>query len=146
MGQNGVIIMFIGEYDFNIDDNHRINIPNNFKKNLEDKLVIAKGFEKCLYLFNQSDWEILSDKINALSITKANNRKFIRALNSGAYEVAIDSKGRILLGQKLIDHAALKKECVIVGASNHIEIWDKEEWKKELDSDPLSEISEDIDI
>ena len=142
----GVIAMFIGEYNFNLDDNHRLSIPNNFKKYLQEKLVIAKGFEKCLYLYNQSDFELLSEKINALSFTKSMNRKFIRALNSGAFETELDSKGRIVIGAKLLEYAGLNKECVIVGASNRIEIWDKVEWEKEISQDVLADISEELDI
>ena len=68
--------MFIGEFNANLDDSHRLSIPNNFKKYLEESLVIVKGFEKCLYLYNQSDWLALSDKINQLSFTKSANRLF----------------------------------------------------------------------
>ena len=46
--------MFIGEYNFSIDGSHRVNIPNSFKKELEGTFVIAKGFEKCLYIFSIS--------------------------------------------------------------------------------------------
>jgi MraZ protein len=144
----GVIIMFIGEYNFNLDDNHRLNIPNTFKKYLEETLVIAKGFEKCLYLYNMSDWRIISEKVNNLSFTKANNRKFSRGLNSGAYELEVDSKGRICISQKLVDYAQLVKECIIIGVSNRIEIWSKEEWDKYSMENPdvLAELGEEMDI
>lgn len=140
--------MFIGEYNFNLDDNHRLNIPNTFKKYLEETLVIAKGFEKCLYLYNMSDWRIISEKINNLSFTKANNRKFSMGLNSGAYELEVDSKGRICISQKLVDYAQLVKECIIIGVSNRIEIWSKEEWDKYSMENPdvLAELGEEMDI
>ena len=60
--------MFIGEYNVNLDDSHRLSVPNNFKKYLEPSLVVVKGFEKCLYLYNQSDWLELSEKIKAIII------------------------------------------------------------------------------
>ena len=59
---------FIGEYNFNIDDSHRLNIPNSFKKQLDGSFVIAKGFEKCLYVFSGETWHELSIKLNSLSI------------------------------------------------------------------------------
>ena len=140
--------MFIGEYTFNLDDSHRLNIPNSFKKYLEETLVIAKGFEKCLYLYNLSDWKVISEKVNNLSFTKSINRKFSRSLNSGAYELEIDSKGRICISQKLIDYAGLTKECVILGVSNRIEIWSKEEYDKYSSENDniLAQLGEEMDI
>lgn len=140
--------MFTGEYNFNLDDNHRLNIPNIYKKYLEETLVIAKGFEKCLYLYNMSAWREISEKVNNLSFTKAKNRMFSRSLNSGAYELEIDSKGRICISQKLIDYAGLSKECVILGVSNRIEIWSKEEYDKYSSENDniLALLGEEMDI
>lgn len=140
--------MFIGEFNANLDDSHRLSIPNNFKKYLELELVLVRGFEKCLYLYNKSDWVNLSDKINQLSFTKSANRMFIRGLNSGAFEVEADAKGRVCIMQKLIDHAGLTKECVIVGASNRMEIWDKAEWEKYLkdNQEMFAQLGEELDI
>lgn len=145
-GQNG--IMFIGEYNFTIDGSHRINIPNSFKKDLEQTFVIAKGFEKCLYIFSNKEWESLSNKLNELSITKAINRKFNRAFNSGAYETELDAKGRICINKILYEYANLDKECVIIGVGNRIEIWDTKEYDKYLsdNEDVMLTISEELDI
>ena len=140
--------MFIGEYNFNIDGSHRVNIPNSFKKDLEGSFVVAKGFEKCLYIFSQQEWLALSAKLNELSITKMNNRKFIRAFNSGAYEAELDAKGRICINKTLFDYAGLDKECVIIGVGNRIEIWDINEYNKYLEenSDVMITISEELDL
>lgn len=140
--------MFIGEYNFNLDDSHRINIPNSFKKELTGTFVVAKGFEQCLYVFSNEEWLKLSEKLNSLSITKSINRKFNRSFNSGAYEVELDSKGRFCINQKLIEHAGLTRECVIIGVGNRIEIWDSKIYDNYLNEneDVMSTISEELDI
>lgn len=140
--------MFIGEYNFSIDGSHRVNIPNSFKKELEGPFVVAKGFEKCLYIFSKEEWITLSNKLNQLSITKAINRKFVRAFNSGAYETELDTKGRICINKTLFDYAGLDKECVIIGVGTRIEIWDVKEYDKYLEenSDVMNTISEELDI
>ena len=73
---------------------------------------------------------------------------FSRSLNSGAYELEIDSKGRICISQKLIDYAGLTKECVILGVSNRIEIWSKEEYDKYSSENDniLAQLGEEMDI
>ena len=145
-GQNGT--MFIGEYNFSIDGSHRVNIPNSFKKELEGPFVVAKGFEKCLYIFSTEEWLTLSNKLNQLSITKAINRKFVRAFNSGAYETELDAKGRICINKTLFDYAGLDKDCVIIGVGTRIEIWDVKEYDKYLEENSvvMNTISEELDI
>jgi len=140
--------MFIGEYNFSIDGSHRVNIPNSFKKELEGPFVVAKGFEKCLYIFSIEEWLNLSNKLNQLSITKAINRKFVRAFNSGAYETELDAKGRICINKVLFEYAGLDKDCVIIGVGTRIEIWDVKEYDKYLEenSDVMNTISEELDI
>ena len=134
--------------DTNVYNSHRLSIPSQFQKYLEETLVIAKGFEKCLYLYNLSDWKVISDKVNNLSFTKAINRKFARALNSGAYEVEVDLKGRIMISQLIVDYAGLIKSCTIIGVGNRIEIWNSDEYNKYLDDNPnlLETLGEELDI
>ena len=145
-GQIGT--MFIGEYNFNIDGSHRVNIPNSFKKDLEGTFIIAKGFEKCLYIFSDKQWQDLSIKLNELSITKNANRMFQRSFNAGAYETELDAKGRVCINKKLFEYAGLDKECVVLGVGSHIEIWDVKEYEQYLEAnqDVLVTISEELVI
>ena len=122
--------MFIGNYNYNLDDKGRISIPTPYKTSFGEKLICVQGFEECIYLFSVSDWNALAEKISSLSITKSANRKFARLFMSNAFEASIDSKGRINLESVLIAHAKLTKDCIFLGASNHVEIWDKENWEK----------------
>ncbi len=140
--------MFTGSYDFTIDGSHRVNLPNSFKKDLQGTFIIAKGFEKCLYIFTNEEWGNLSTKLNELPITKADNRKFIRAFNAGAYETELDAKGRICINKKLFEYANLDKECIVIGVNSHIEIWDVKEYDKYLDANPevLADMSEGLDF
>jgi len=43
--------------------------------------------------------------------------------------VVPDKQGRILLPQYLKDFADIKKDVVVVGVSNRIEIWSNDKWK-----------------
>ncbi|UTY39340.1 division/cell wall cluster transcriptional repressor MraZ [Allocoprobacillus halotolerans] len=58
-----------------------------------------------------------------------------------------DKLGRINIPQVLRNEANLQKECVIVGAGDHIEIWDGTTWDSFYDDnvDKFDDISEDID-
>ena len=55
-------------------------------------------------------------------------RAFVRYFFSGASECPIDRQGRILLPPNLREFAGLKKEVVLLGLANRIEIWSKARW------------------
>lgn len=140
--------MFIGEYQYNLDEKGRLFVPVNYKNEIGAKLIVARGIEKCLYIYTINEWERLISKISDLSFTKKSNREFSRMFLSGAYEYEIDSKGRINLDARLLSHAELKKECIILGAGSRIEIWSKEVWEKyyQEHEEIIEEISEELDF
>lgn len=143
-----MIFLFIGEYQYNLDDKGRLFIPTDFRNVLRDKLIVSRGIEACLFIYAQEDWSHLVDKISNLSFTKKSHREFSRMFLSGAFLKDIDSKGRINIDSNLLTYAGLTKECIIIGVGNRIEIWDKEKWNSYYeDHQPvLDQISEEIDL
>lgn len=140
--------MFIGEYHFNIDEKGRLFLPSDHRKILGFEVVVNRGIEKCLYVYPTEEWNNIVEKLSTLSFTKKANREFSRMFLSGAYKNEIDSKGRININNLLIEYANIKKECVILGVGDRIEIWDKEEWDKYYNERQsiLDEISEGIEF
>jgi len=84
-------------------------------------------------------------------MTDPNSRAFSRLMLAGAMEVEFDSQGRILLPAYLRDFAALKKNTVIAGLYNRLEIWDAKAWetyktKTEKESDTIAARMSDLGI
>ncbi len=138
--------MFMGEYHHNIDEKGRIVIPTKFREVLQDQFVIAKGLEKCLYVYSMKDWQSLVEKLNTLPFTKKDARTFIRSFFSGATVSEFDRQGRTSITSPLVTYAGLTKECVVIGANDRIEIWDKASWTAFLASneEQLSDIAENL--
>lgn len=126
--------MFYGEYEHTIDRKGRLIIPAKlrevFKENFVEKFYVTRGLDKCLFVFTEEEWKFQEQKFKSMSFTKADSRKFNRLFFSGAADVDCDKQGRVLLPQYLKGYAGIKRDVVIVGVSNRIEIWAKEEWKK----------------
>lgn len=140
--------MFIGEYHFNIDEKGRLFLPSEYRKDLSNEVIVNRGIEKCLYIYPLTAWDTIVQKLTTLSFTKRANREFSRMFLSGAFKKEIDNKGRINIDNILIQYANLKKECVIIGVGERIEIWDKEEWVNYYSErqSVLDEISEGIEF
>ena len=135
--------MFIGQYQYNIDDKGRLVIPQEMRKKLGTEIIINKSIENCISVYKLSDWEELVAKISSLPFNRSENRQFNRYFMSSAFQKEIDSQGRVNIDNILIEHAGIKKECVIIGAGSVIEIWSKEKWDIiESGRDQLDEISE----
>jgi len=126
--------MFYGEHEHTIDRKGRLIIPSRFrevmKEHYVERFVVTRGLDHCLFLFPEDEWRAQESRFRALSITKQESRRFNRFYFSGAVELACDRQGRILIPDYLKQFAGIKRDVVLVGISNRIEIWDQEEWKK----------------
>ena len=121
--------MFIGEYIHSVDDKKRLSVPSKFRKDLGKKAVITLGLNKCLSLYPTKEWNTFAEKLSKLSMGKSEDRGFSRAMLSGAFEVEIDSIGRILIPEALKSYASLKEKVVLTGVYDRVELWDEEAWK-----------------
>ena len=121
--------MFIGEYIHSVDDKKRLSVPSKFRKDLGKKAVITLGLNKCLSLYPTKEWNAFAEKLSKLSMGKSEDRGFSRAMHSRAFEVEIDTIGRILIPDALKDYAALKEKVVLTGVYDRVELWDEATWK-----------------
>jgi MraZ protein len=124
--------MFYGEFEHSIDRKGRLILPAKFrevaKNQFVEKFFVTRGLDKCLFMFSEEEWRSQENKFKTMSFTKQQSRTFNRLLFSGAVDVNPDKQGRILLPQYLKDFADIKKDVMIVGVSNRIEIWAKNSW------------------
>lgn len=145
-GRKWGILMFMGEYHHTIDEKGRLVIPTKFRLKLGEEFVVARGMEKCLYIYSKEEWNRLVSKLNTLPFTKKDARAFIRSFFSGATECEFDRQGRTCITSVLMKYANLTKDCVIIGANERIEIWNEQSWTEFLTNseENLSELAESL--
>ena len=119
---------FIGEYNYTIDAKGRLPLPPKFRERLGAVCYVAKGFDECLYVYAEEDWEAFSAKLRSLPVMDTKLRKFVRSFLAGTHEVEPDKQGRILIPQLQRERASLEKEVVVAGVGDRVEIWDKAKW------------------
>ena len=122
--------MFIGEYSHSIDPKKRLAVPVKFRVGLKNKAVVTRGLDKCLFIYPMKVWEEIAGKLGTLPVGEASTRSFIRLMLSGAVDVDVDKQGRVLVPDYLKTYAGLKKQVVITGVYNRLEVWDEDKWKK----------------
>lgn len=138
--------MFMGEYHHNVDTKGRLIVPAKFRDNLGESFILTRGLDQCLFGYPRDEWKIIEEKLKNLPLTKKDARAFTRFFFSGATECEIDKQGRINIATPLTNYAKLEKECVVLGVSNRIEIWNKEIWEEYFNesADSFADIAENM--
>jgi len=136
--------VFIGEYSHNLDQKGRLAVPKKFRTDLSKGAVVTRGLDNCLFLYTKTEWKKLADKLATLPFSQAKARAFARLMLAGAMDVGVDKQGRIMLPEYLRSFAGLKKNVVVAGLYNRLELWDQKNWeayktKSEKDSENIAE-------
>ena len=126
--------MFLGEYQHTTDAKHRLILPAKFREALGERFIMTKGLDKCLFVYTDSEWQALHDKVKGLPMTDEAVRRFVRFFFGGAAEGLPDGQGRVMLPGHLREYAGITKEVVSIGVSNRIEIWSRGNWNAYNDS------------
>ncbi len=128
-GNAEMSFFFSGSWNLKLDEKGRFVLPNSLRLGLveEGKLdfAICMGLGKCLSIYKRSDIETIVEKFKK----KAHSAKFqpfFTTFFSTMHQTTCDKLGRTSLPSFLKEVAGIKKEIVVAGVLNRIEIWDKE--------------------
>ncbi|MBA7510450.1 Transcriptional regulator MraZ [subsurface metagenome] len=121
--------MLIGQYRHSLDGKNRLFIPARLRQNVR-KFIITSGLEGCLFVYTPENWRKITERLKTLPLTKADARKFLRTFLSGANECPVDDQGRILIPKTLCSYANIRKEVIVVGVLDRVEIWSKSNWER----------------
>ena len=123
--------MFLGEFEYKIDEKGRVPIPPKFRQELKDGVVLITGIESCITAYPLSEWNKLAATLTGGSVTRSKLRKLNRALFASAFKLDIDGQGRVALPTPLREYAEIEDEVIIAGANNYFELWNKDQWLRE---------------
>lgn len=129
---------FKGSYTYSVDNKGRVNLPANLRKYVSpeanETFVITRGFEKCLFVYPQDEWNKLEQHLRELSSYNPQDRLFMRVLLEYAKESPLDGQARITIPQQLLDYAGIQNEVRIIGVLDKIELWTPKVYEEYLSS------------
>jgi MraZ protein len=120
--------VFLGEYQHTLDAKGRVSLPRKFREEIGSRLVVSKGLEPCLYVYPADGYRAFLENLLSASDFDRNSRVVRRHFTAGASEVEIDGAGRVNISTALREFAQLKKDVVVAGVADHLEIWDAAAW------------------
>lgn len=118
--------MFSGTYTPKLDDKGRLFLPAKFRDDLREGLVITRGQDRSLEVRTAADFDAFRTRLR--DSTDVRLRGYNRMLFALLSEQVPDKQGRISLTPELRQYAGVEKECVVIGVSNKLEIWEPGNW------------------
>ena len=125
--------MLLGEYEHALDDKNRVTLPARFRQAFTEGIFVGRGIDPCLLVYPPGGWNrFVEQHLANLDPLSREARQMSRFLFSGATETELDKQGRIMVPPPLLEHAGLRREVVVAGVRDHLELWDPSAWRREL--------------
>ena len=135
----------VGEYRHKLDAKGRLSLPACFRRELPQSLKITLSpKDDSLYVFDPEGFNAWVDSLflkdGGYSASNSKHTVLRKVLNARARSVDLDNSGRIVISADLRETAGLDKDVVVVGDTDHFEIWDAKRWDAFCNSVDLSEL------
>ena len=118
---------FKGSYIYSVDDKGRVSLPAKLRKcvspEANETFVIIRGFERCLFIYPNDEWNKIESDLRKLSAYDSDHRRFVRTFLEPAIESQLDVQARISIPVELREYADIRGEARIIGALERIELW-----------------------
>ncbi len=124
--------MFVGEYEYKVDNKGRLPLPPKFRKGIDDGLVLTMVADNCITAYTRADWDkMTANQAPTGFLMSDKERKLNRYIFGNANEVTIDNQGRIALPATLKERCTITDSAIVTGVNNYFEIWSPERLKQE---------------
>ena len=127
--------MFLSSYENKLDKKGRVSVPANFRSHLSslgyNGFIAYPSFNyEALEACSEDRIEKLSNTIDSLNPFEEKRDYFATSVLSESLSLQFDSEGRVLITDKLLDHAKIKNSILFVGLGKTFQIWDPKSFEK----------------
>ncbi len=130
--------MFSGISFLSIDIKGRLAIPTKHREALTTRgqgwVTITADAEGCLLLYAKPDWQVVADRIMAMSNQVPRVRLLQELIVGHADHSEMDGAGRILISPELRDYSKIAPEQVgvLMGQGNKFYVWDETKYRARI--------------
>ena len=120
---------FRGTFDYTLDAKNRLTVPARFRAALAEGVVMAKSTEDCVQLWVPADYDAFTQSaLRGMNPASPDAQKLQRFFSANSHDTELDGAGRVMFPPFLLEHGDLKKDVVVTGAGDRLEVWDRERW------------------
>ena len=127
--------MFLSSYENKLDKKGRVSVPASFRSHLSslgyNGFVAYPSFNhEALEACSEDRIEKLSSTIDSLNPFEEKRDYFATSILSESVSLQFDSEGRVLITDKLLNHAKIKNSILFVGLGKTFQIWEAKSFEK----------------
>ncbi len=127
------MVPFRGTFDHTLDAKNRLTVPARYRAALADGVVLAMPVDPkpCVGVWRPEEYESYTRAALAeLPPLSSRLTELERFFYGSSQDAELDAAGRIMMPAFLGEHATLRKEVVVVGAGDRLELWDRAAWSE----------------
>ena len=114
-----------------LDQKGRLVIPSRlrdavWREGVPTEFHIGCLLDKCLYLHTEAQHTAFLAEFDSAVDDTAANRRLKTLVHSSFVPVTMDKAGRISIAAYLLEKAEVKKEVVVIGMNERVELWGRE--------------------
>jgi len=126
-------LLLIGEYDLGIDEKNRISLPADIRKSLNPErdggfFYLVPGRNRKPWMYPERYYEEMVFQLQSNIAPGKEQLDFDHVNFALADKITWDGQGRMLIPEKALRRYGLGREVTMIGARNHLEIWNRPEW------------------
>ena len=120
---------FVGQFQHSLDAKGRLILPARFRSEFERGGHLSPNTEGCVALWTPGEFARQTEERLAQSRRGgAQDRQQARYWAANSSDVEFDRQGRFALPAVIREYGALRDEVLIVGALDHVELWDPQRY------------------
>ena len=129
------MLLLTGEYQHVVDNKSRVLISNKLRNQIDadehgSNFYLVLGANGILCLYPEKYFERIALAVTPGTTAPDEAVAFERMSFAMSSKVELDGQGRLLLNEKLRKRAGLKDQITLIGARDHIELWNSESWEQ----------------
>ncbi len=131
------MLLLTGEFELTLDGKNRLSIPAKVREQYSTEefgtaFYLVLGANRILNLYPEKYYQRIALAVAPRMVAPDELLAYERVNFALAGKVELDRQGRVLLTEKAIRRAGLKEQVTLIGARDHLEIWDQEQWDRYL--------------
>lgn len=135
--------MLLGSYQAKIDDKFRLKIPAKFRRELSETddttYYVTSDDGHCAQIYPMAVWERIAQKFQESPRFEPAKLKFQKFTSYYGLIAEMDPQGRILIPQSLREDAKISGDVIVIGRTDHLEVWNNEVIRKSMADDPMTD-------
>lgn len=122
---------FRGNFEYQLDDRNRVALPPKFREEFANGAVLVPGSDECIEVYTPEGFEAEARVVERVPAYSEAGRQLRRAFFASSFDVQRDGQGRLLIPAKLLSHAGIQRDVVVLGNDQRLEIWDRTRWEEQ---------------